>query len=66
MDADPRYVLLPYITYKRKQLIKVINPKICSLIKMSEKNAGIKTRQPKGTNKKLKIAKTDEGNSKIK
>jgi len=37
MDVDPRYVLLPYITYKRKQLIKVINPKICSLIKMSEK-----------------------------
>jgi len=37
MDADPRYVLLPYITYKRKQLdkiIKVVNPKICSLSKM--------------------------------
>jgi len=40
MDADPRYVLLPYITYKRKQLdkiAKVINPKSCSLSKMSEK-----------------------------
>jgi len=37
MDADPWYVLLPYITYKRKQLdkiIKVVNPKICSLSKM--------------------------------
>jgi len=40
MDAAPRYVLLPYITYKRKQLdkiAKVINPKSCSLSKMSEK-----------------------------
>jgi len=67
MDADPRYVLLPYITYKRKQLdkiIKVVNPKICSVSKMCGKknagiktrhqikNAGIKTRQPKTVSSK--------------
>jgi hypothetical protein len=39
MDAAPRYVLLPYITYKRKQLdkiAKVINLKFCSISKLSE------------------------------
>jgi len=62
MDADPWYVLLPYITYKRKQLdkiIKVVNPKICSVSKMCGKkcrhqikNVGIKTRQPKTVSSK--------------
>jgi len=68
MDADPRYVLLPYITYKRKQLdkiIKVVNPKICSVSKMcGEKKCRHQNKATK--NSKLKIAKTDKGNSKIK